>query len=293
MCRSEDESSKRRCNPSEAPSGASIEPSGSVYELASEAPSAHSSGHSPDDSSGPRSGSPSDQAPGRGDRPPSRPSTLPNAFSSEFLERLRTEHDHPPTPEAANAGPFRVEPVEWIEWVEFCPPSSPGASSPPAGAPNAGAPPAAFRWACVGEGEEAPRALLAEPDLAYLTAAALPLTGRAPRFELVEDLDAEEEDLSLLVSGCGAPPARSDRDWGTVRGRNEDLPRVLTVLDELRLRPLALAHFLLSVGDETLARTGRILSKLAAGPAPSPASPASQASQTAQTSPTSEQEPER
>jgi len=139
--------------------------------------------------------------------------------------------------------------------------------------------------------------VLEEPDLAYLTAAALPLTGRAPRFELVEDLDAEEEDLSLLVSGCGAPPARSDRDWGTVRGRNEDLPqpliKLLTVLGLLRLRPLALAHYLLSVGDETLARTGRILSKLAAGPAPSSASPASQASQTAQTSRTSEQEPER
>ena len=71
------------------------------------------------------------------------------------------------------------------------------------------------------------------------------------------------------------------------------MTKLLTVLDELRLRPLALAHYLLSMGDETLARTGRILSKLAAGPAASPASPASQASQSAQTSRTSEQEPER
>ena len=39
----------------------------------------------------------------------------------------------------------------------------------------------------------------------------------------------------------------------------------MTALDELRLRPLALAQFLLSVGDETLGRVGRILSELAGG----------------------------
>jgi len=63
--------------------------------------------------------------------------------------------------------------------------------------------------------------------------------------------------------------------------------------DELRLRPRALAHYLLSVGDETLARTGRILAALAAGRAPSPASPASQASPTAQTAEISRKDPER
>jgi hypothetical protein len=88
---------------------------------------------------------------------------LPDVFSPEFLERLRTEHDHPPTPEAANAGPFRVEPFEPLqstEWIE------PGPPCPPTDAPtNAGPPPAAHRWACVGEGEEAPRAVLEEPNL--------------------------------------------------------------------------------------------------------------------------------
>jgi len=86
------------------------------------------------------------------------------------------------------------------------------------------------------------------------------LTGRAPRFALVEDLDAEE-DRYLLVSGWG----NGHVDVGTVLGWNEDLPEVLTVLDGLRVRPLALAQFLLSVGNETLARVGRILSELATG----------------------------
>ena len=97
--------------------------------------------------------------------------------------------------------------------------------------------------------------------MAYLTAAALPLTGRAPRFSLVEDLDAEE-DLYLLASGCGDRHGEPYCEWGSVRGRIEDLPWVLTVLDLLRVQPLALAHYLLSVGDETLRRVGGILAEL-------------------------------
>jgi len=314
MCQSEDQSSKRTLapseTPSEAPSGAS---SGSTSEPSSESgsgvPSDDSSGRSPDASSGPSSGQVAGPSSGQAscpssggtDGPRSRPSALPNAFSPDFLERLRTEHDHPPTPEAANAGPFRVEPFDPFEplhsteSIEPRPPSPPADASPTSwtrsrsNAPtNAGPPPAAHRWACVGEGEEAPRALLEEPDFAYLVAAALPLTGRPPRFELVEDLDAEE-DLYLVVSGCGERHV----DHGWLRGRTEDLAQALTMLDELRLRPRALAHYLLSVGDETLARTGRILAALAAGRAPSPASPASQASPTAQTAETSRKDPER
>jgi len=174
--------------------------------------------------------------PGGSDRP-----SLPNAFSPEFLDRLRRKHDHPPTPEAASAGPFSVHPAEIV-------PPSRRREAPP------------FPWRCLCAGESAPRACLADPDLAYLTAAALPLTGRAPRFALVEDLDAEE-DRYLLVSGWG----NGHVDVGTVLGWNEDLPEVLTVLDGLRVRPLALAQFLLSVGNETLARVGRILSELATG----------------------------
>jgi len=292
MCQSEDQSSKRPLppseppseTPSEAPSGASPESSsGRSPESRSGAPADHSSGRSPNASSGPSSG--------QSDGPRSRPSTSPNAFSPDFLEGLRTELDHPPTPEAANAGPFRVEPVQSTKWIEPCSPSPPTDASPCSRtkAPTkAGPPPAAHRWACVGEGEEAPRAVLEEPDFAYLVAAALPLTGRPPRFELVEDLDAEE-DLYLVVSGCGERHV----DHGWLRGRAEDLAQALTMLDELRLRPRALAHYLLSVGDETLARAGRILAALAAGRAPSPASPASQASPTAQTAETPRKAPER
>jgi len=313
MCRSEDQSSKRPLPPSEppsetppdTPSGASPE-SSSGPSSESGTPSDRSSGRSPDGSFGPSSGqavgSSCGQASGptsdQSDGARSRPSTLPNAFSPDFLERLRMEHDHPPTPEAANAGPFRVEPFEPVEprqsteWIEPRPPSPPTDAPPgsrsnaPTKAPiKAELPPAAHRWACVGEGEEAPRAVLEEPDFAYLVAAALPLTGRPPRFELVEDLDAEE-DLYLVVSGCGERHV----DHGWLRGRTEDLAQALTMLHELRLRPRALAHYLLSVGDETLARTGRILAALAAGRAPSPASPASQASPTAETS---RKDPER
>jgi hypothetical protein len=117
-----------------------------------------------------------------------------------------------------------------------------------------------FRWDCLCAGESAPRACLAEPDFAYMTAAALALAGRPARFALVEDLGAEE-DLYLMVSGCGDHHV----DHGTFRGWSEDLPGLLTALDELRVRPLALAQFLLSVGDETLARVGRILAELAGG----------------------------
>jgi len=48
-----------------------------------------------------------------------------------------------------------------------------------------------------------------------------------------------------------------------VRGGSDELTIVLDVLDALRRQPLALAHFLLAVGDETLERTGRILVDLA------------------------------
>lgn len=79
-------------------------------------------------------------------------------------------------------------------------------------------------------------------------------------FALVEDLD-KEEDLFLLASGFGDQHG----DHSAVRGRNEDLPAILTALDELRMRPLAAAHLLLSLGDETLRRVGQILAEIASG----------------------------
>jgi len=220
MRRSEDQCSNCPNTPPETPSGAS-----------SESPSSPS-GHPTR-----RPGGPEDD---RGTSPPTASSGPPapavsNAFSPEFLDRLRRGQDHPPTPEAANAGPFRVE---WL-------------------GPDA---PSSLPWACFSAGEATARACLADPELAYLLAAVLPLTERAPRFALVEDLDTEE-DLYLLVSGFGDQHG----DHGTVRGWNENLPAILTALDELRVRPLAVAHFLLSLGDETLRRVGRILAEMASG----------------------------
>jgi hypothetical protein len=80
----------------------------------------------------------------------------------------------------------------------------------------------------------------------------------------VEDLDAEE-DLYLVVSGCGDRQVEHGRFRGWSEGLPHSLMELLTALDELRVRALALAQFLLSVGDETLARVGRVLSELAGG----------------------------
>jgi len=246
MCRSDDQCSKRPNTPPEGPSEESS-PSSTSQPAEAGCPAERPSGpfH------------PSDRASRR--RPlagsgPSDRSSPSNAFSQEFLDRLRRSYDHPPTPEAANAGPFRVE---WIGSTEGSDPAADPTdpSSPPSSHPD-------LPWACFSAGEAAPRACLADPDVAFLTAAALPLTGQAPRFSLVEDLDAEE-DLYLLASGCGDRHGEPYCEWGSVRGWTEDLPWVLTVLDLLRVRPLTLAHYLLSVGDETLRRAGAILAELA------------------------------
>jgi len=75
-------------------------------------------------------------------------------------------------------------------------------------------------------------------------------------------------------------------DHGFIRARHEGLPQALmeplAVLDALRRQPLALAHCLLAVSDEALARTGRVLCKRAPGRAASAVSRASQTMQTCQ-----------
>lgn len=81
-------------------------------------------------------------------------------------------------------------------------------------------------------------------------------------------------------------------EHGFIRARDEGLPLWLpqtlmvpfAMLDALRRQPLALAYCLLAVGDEALARTGRVLRKRAPGRATSPASA---------TFPTSDKGPER
>jgi len=177
-----------------------------------------------DDSPSKKSPDPADPAPSR--RPGDE--SAANAFSAAFLDRLRRHHDHPPTPAAANAGPWRVV-------------RSDSASGDPT-------------WSCVAVGEASPRAHLVTPDLAFLAAAAFPLTGEEPRFFLAEDPDIEAPVCDLLDG---------DSSVGVVDGWTAELAGRMSTLDALRRRPLALAHFLLAVGDETLRRVGRILLELA------------------------------
>lgn len=147
----------------------------------------------------------------------------PNAFASSFLDEMGRREPAPAVPEVLAEGPFRIERHH--------------GDGPPL-------------WACYAAGERRARLTVEAPDLAYLAAAALAVAERPARFRLQEDA---ERRLHLLHDG---------RPVGTV-GRPEwagdAFPLHLTGLADLRSRPLALAHFLLSVPDEALRRTGRIL----------------------------------
>ncbi len=147
-----------------------------------------------------------------------------SAFSADFLAQLARREPAPATPEADLAGPWRVTPLY-------------GAGDEP-------------RWACIAAGENRPRLVLQAPDLAYLAAAALAVAERPAGFRFQEDADRR---LHLLQNG---------RPVGTSAYRGDSLPMHLSGLADLRVQPLAFAHYLLSVSDETLRRSGRILMKL-------------------------------
>ncbi len=147
-----------------------------------------------------------------------------NAFSPGFLDRLSRREPAPATPEADLAGPWRVTALY-------------GAGDEP-------------RWGCVAAGEREPRLVLQAPDLAYLAAAALAVAERPAGFRFQEDAARR---LHLLWNG---------RPVGTATYQGDSLPLVLSGLADLRLQPLAFAHYLLAVPDETLRRSGRILMEL-------------------------------
>jgi len=156
-----------------------------------------------------------------------------NAFTPRFFDHLRARVSHPATPEADFAGHWRVTCLY--------------GKGPP-------------RWGCIAAGEQRPRIAFQEPDLAYLAAAALAVTERPDQFHLEEDETAN-----------GSPdPIRSDlvhqgREVGTALfpiAPGCRLPTDLTRLADLRIQPQALAHFLLAVPDDVLARTGAILMEL-------------------------------
>ncbi len=157
--------------------------------------------------------------------------TSPNAFTPRFFDQLRERSSHPATPEADFAGPWRVTCLY-------------GDGEP--------------RWGCFAAGEHRPRIAFAEPDLAYLAAAALAITERPKQFHLEEDETANGSPGQSRMLHQGREVASAV--FPIAPGCH--LPTDLTRLADLRVQPQALAHFLLAVPDEILARTGAILVEL-------------------------------
>ncbi len=157
----------------------------------------------------------------------------PSAFSADFLAELSRRDPVPATPEADLAGPWRVTTLYGLH----------GQTDP--------------RWACLALGEPRPRLTLQAPDLAYLAAAALAIAERADTAGAFRFQEAADRRLHLLWHGqpVGTSP-------GLIRPGGDTLPLVLSALADLRVQPLAFAHYLLSVPDETFRRSGRILMEL-------------------------------
>ena len=151
------------------------------------------------------------------------PREAPNAFAPSFLEEIARREPAPAVPETLSEGPFRV-----LRHFGDGPPL----------------------WACHAAGERQARLTVEAPDLAYLAAAALAVAERPLRFRFQPDAEGR---LHLLEDGRPVGTA-SRPEWGS-----DTLALHLTALAALRARPLALAHYLLSVPDDALRRAGRIL----------------------------------
>jgi len=163
---------------------------------------------------------------GSSGQPPHEP---PNAFDREFLDTFSRREPAPATPEADNAGPWRVTALH-------------GARDP--------------RWGLIAAGERPPRFSFREPDVAFLTSAGLTLADRPSRFKFLRDAAGT---LHLMHDGHSVGTAAPAAE------QSEHLPLVLTALANLRVQPEALAHFLLAVPDEVLRRCGVILAAMAKG----------------------------
>jgi hypothetical protein len=168
--------------------------------------------------------SPSTPPSGASSGPPSDTHQPPNAFDRDFLDAFSRREPAPATPEADNAGPWRVTRLH-------------GSGDP--------------RWACIAAGERPPRFSFREPDVAFLTSAGLALVDRPARFKFLRDAEGT---LHLMHDGWSV---------GTAQRESEQLPLVLTALADLRVQPQALAQFLLAVPDEVLRRCGVILAQMA------------------------------
>jgi hypothetical protein len=161
--------------------------------------------------------------------PNSSPSRT-NAFAAHFFEHLARRDVHPATPEADHAGPWRVVKLHGEGPVRF---------------------------ACFAAGERSPRLAFEAPDLAYLAAATLHLTDRPHRFRWQRGAERRGQG-GLHLMHDGYPVATA----GPATHEAESLPQDLTRLADLRVQPLALAQFLLSVPDEALKRAGELVMEL-------------------------------
>jgi hypothetical protein len=153
-----------------------------------------------------------------------------NAFAPHFFEHLARRDFHPATPEADHAGPWRVVKLHGEGPVRF---------------------------ACFAAGERSPRLSFEAPDLAYLAAATLHLTDRPPRFRWQRGAERRGQG-GLHLMHDGYPVATA----GPAAQEAESLPQDLTRLADLRVQPLALAQFLLSVPDEVIKRAGELVMEL-------------------------------
>jgi len=157
----------------------------------------------------------------------------PNAFDPQFLATLSHRDPAPATPEADNAGPWRVTRLH-------------GDGDP--------------RWACYAAGESPPlpgRYRFREPDLAHLTCSGLSLADRPLRFRFQVDAPrGGQATLHLMHDGYPVGQARRGA------ARSDQLPLVLTALANLRVQPEALAQFLLAVPDGVLRRSGVVLARM-------------------------------
>ena len=177
---------------------------------------------------GPRAGAPSPPLGGEERVGEKEGGSSRSAFAADFLAQLAHRDPAPATPEANLAGPWRVTALY-------------GAGNEP-------------RWACIAAGESQPQLALQAPDLAYLAAAAFAVAERPAAFRLQEDAARR-----LYLLHRGRPVGTSP---GPIQVGGDSFPLVLSGLADLRVQPLAFAHYLLSVPDETLRRSGRILMEL-------------------------------
>jgi hypothetical protein len=160
----------------------------------------------------------------------------PNAFSRDLFAELRRRDHHPATPDADFAGPWQVARLH-------------GAPAP---APDE-APANGVRWACLAAGERAPTLSYPEPDLAFLGAAGLALAERPPRFRFQRGADGR---MHLMHDGYPVATVAPSVPEGC------SLPTDLTRLADLRVRPQALAHFLMAVPEEVLEKAGVLVMRM-------------------------------